>query len=849
MTSVDRRPPSIDTSSSPNANVGQTNDPKTPTRTQHAAQQAMQPTTLGLAASQSLEPREVNATVKPVHGNRRFEFTTNFTWQGEKYRYKLVRYSDKDRTKMRKAEVELFEKEGKELIELMVVKIKADLDDQLKNKDSSEPKIHPGDNCRVIIKDGKFILVHEDDADEIESIDDPKPDTLKGKRAVIANDEASKALAEAACADTGQKTWKALQSPALKPLRETAKKETAEKAKGAAPVRLVNKRNACFINASFQELVNDPNPAVIAALQDPKNFIGGEFNPLFQAIKAYREHQQLGKPLNVAEILEMPIDQQQDAVLDARKWFELHFDWDHINHQSPLYDLFDDTPTVITSGNSLDELASKKVDADAVATADKLPDQISLYTPRITLTDPGQPLSHGDRGIDKPAFVKAVIAAQKKLVSAEELQLLKDTLGENFDTDLGEFDYSVYLNYHASEAAQNSPRKAEVLTALLNFYRQTTLQTVLDFNHDQEGEQITAANTILDDPVLLDCALAILDPDDKLAVNKAQAQRINPTKNTEVLEVNDDATVTISATDGSTKTYDLTSIIVHQGRGPNRGHYVHLVRKGPDVWKSSDSSVTPSNMKEFLKAARSSACAFTLHRQGLVPTKADPAKAPGGGEKAKQANPNEVIQTDRLIQTSPSTLVVEEGSLGDAVGDKDKFTLVHPTNDNITEFNERFNKEVWTSEKDRDDIGIAIFAARRTPGKYWGENVNTFTPRVKRWGVPDSAPKMLQTSAVAPTIHLPLERTELTLDEVRQATRDVLTYALHKGITRLAFPVFNHPQNISDDQVVNAMKDEIRRFAQNNLTKWNISVKIVRPKPSVAPTATRTADQEQTAQA
>ncbi|MBU6445898.1 MAG: hypothetical protein KGQ49_00690, partial [Verrucomicrobia bacterium] len=305
---------------------------------------------LGIEATPSKKEPQATASFQKQDQEREITVKKQLDWSGQKYTFTIHLPLENPLHTMSKSERMQFQKQADDLAELMIQDLKQQLDAQYKNgKASGKKKIEPGDNCRILFDDsGKYIIAHEDD---VSSIDPDKPDTFNDKRAYEANGPTSKQIVLAACSKKAEKMYQCLQHESLKPLRMATQKKTAEQAADASPVNLIFKKNSCFIDAPFQQLVTDPT--VAKDLINPDYYKDGTDSALYKAVTAYRAAQLKGERVDVASILRNKgLDasgKQLDALLDGWYRFADFFNFDAIPEESKLHDLFT-KPCVFTLG-------------------------------------------------------------------------------------------------------------------------------------------------------------------------------------------------------------------------------------------------------------------------------------------------------------------------------------------------------------------------------------------------------------------------------------------------------------------------------------------------------------------
>lgn len=313
----------------------------------------------------------------------------------------------------------------------------------------------------------------------------------------------------------------------------------------------------------------------------------------------------------------------------------------------------------------------------------------------------------------------------------------------------------------------------------------------------------------------------------------------------QVKGINDKGTISLTK-DGQSKSYELTSFMVHIGDDIKTGHYVTYLRQGEQCWELNDlqSKIQSIPLKTFLlKAAQGSYFRFCEEETTkTMSASTSPAK-----------EPNKVLE--EVNDTNGSKIVIEKGSMQNA----ENYLLVHPSTKDITLLHPQFKEicpnlaaEIKTENSWRNLWGLRKISYEPTYIDVFGRQV---------------AADIVQGSSN--TIHVPLNyaavRGPQGLNEIFYWTQDILNYAQKHGHRQLAFPIPDiHPvegldsTSLHQEQMMRlAIEDYMKEHPHSfrggldvkiiypNQNKWNLEEERTTfrtptppPPPSADPTTT-----------
>jgi len=368
---------------------------------------------------------------------------------------------------------------------------------------------------------------------------------------------------------------KLLEVPALKSLRETAQKQNIEKSKTLAPVGLKWEANSCWFDSALQQLVNEPTIAEELALS--ASYKNGDQNPLYLAVKGYRDCQARGETtFDAASILWKHFGgrgESRDALGDGWQAFEDLFDFDHIQEKSHLRSLFKN-PVRIQIGKGSDPdlstLAAEKLDPEDP------PAVFSLQVQdRLTAAEEVEQPLPSDKVSEEEclAFLTDVtnaIAEQPQLTDEEMAQLQIQLPSDELTLD--------YLTMLLSQCG--TPENKKKLCARIAFDAIKAVFVAKDGNDNNPLERLT--NALLDDESddsdaiseiaaeFLDnkanqqAAFELLTADQKKAINAHRTPRLEYNDNP--VKIADTGQLSING-----KPYDIASFTCYI---PEREHFI-----------------------------------------------------------------------------------------------------------------------------------------------------------------------------------------------------------------------------------------------------------------------------------
>ncbi|MBX7067740.1 MAG: hypothetical protein K1X28_11000 [Parachlamydiales bacterium] len=751
------------------------------------------------------------ATLKPKDANE-LKLERTFTWKGEKYKLKLyVPLPTPDKDLDSDTELQRFKANADELADMMVLDLQKQLEEQY-SKGEAGTRIEPGDSCNVVFDKNGYVI-----ADDKVQVDPEHPDSYKGKKAFAVNNAASKTLAQAACAGKAKEMHEALQSEALKPLRETARKEAAEKGAAAAPVNLIWDRNSCFLDAPLQQLLNDPT--VAEDLNHPEYFVDGEKNVLYQAVQKYREAQLAGKPVDLASILRQHkhfdnTGKPMDAQTDGWKKFEACFDFDAIPAESHLRGLFKKPWSAA--------IGSEDIDISTFAAAAlrdspfnenellELTDVVHLAVrDRLTLASSSEKLSEKTSPEENTAFLKALSAIQQ--LSEDELSSLESALGKKdheFSNNGAKLEHKIYCNLR-----KKIPSDTKLKNLLDRYYLLNSIRHIqFPDSYDDAATNKTKAALILDNPDLLSIALPLLKPSERKPIDdrRIQGQVINKTP----IKMGD-GTVKVGG-----KEYEVAGFTAHTLDKGGSAHYVTYVKKetekGTQYYLLNDLRSTPQPISpdKFLEAAET-ACFYTLHRKGLT---AKATKA-GSGDKGKAKPKVEEIQYEpaKADDQLPGDNTIKVGT-GSMSGLETDCVIAHPSNENLLKTHPQVKDVVMQSGTDllQRDIKTQIAANKRFGIKKFGKK--SYTPRGEYLGSADHLKSVVDKRTI---VSVALRDGTHPKEHVE----DLLDACIEEGATDIAIPL------IGDADTMKAIISNY--FFQKG--SRSLTVRIIKPKQAPLP--------------
>ncbi len=704
-------------------------------------------------------------------------YVTETKWKGKRYELTLEIPLDKPKNQMDPNELE---KASKEFAAIF-------LEDLKKQLEPSSSIIKPGENFHVIFDNQGYVAFKPGDQFDPNNIS--REEITKTCPNVLVSSDQAKELSQMIESGKTETFHERLAKPQFESLKPAAQ---STKATPFTPVNLVHNGANCYINSAFQQFVT--NPAFRNELSNENNFIGGQENCLYKAIKGYFGHQTHPKngkyelPQDLIESLHLNPNEQGDPQ-DVWAAFQ-----DQLEENSALAQLLAAPILIGDATKPIQHFLQEKVEGNYPK-----PKTISLQFSRLNLTT--APLTEASDDAKNQLITDLHNHASK---SANEIgainQFCTNHQIANLTTNLSqeELTRTYQLVQNLSSNTNGRTETLKQLNRILGFIELQSAGIDLHANDNPPD-----CDRILQNDQTWASACKILTDKERSQFHKSR--QVKRTKNENLLNI--EPTLTVTDAQGIETTYELTSFTKHIGDG-NSGHYIAYIRneKGQYV-KANDLAdgreCEPISL-ETLKIEAKSGSFFIFNQKEVDPN----AQIEESSKKAQ----NKRIDEKKILDLT--NLVTEVGSMD---GIDPQTTRVNWTNELLATIDPVF------SSAEQEPLKTAMSDAKIAAGQKKWFNKKTLELSNGVGKVYDSPPSLISTSMQSHqvlhcVVHSGNDLSRANKKKlIQRSVKTVLQKALDSGTQNIALPLISL-QDYSKQNAYNEMVQAITNFVEANKT-------------------------------